>query len=194
MLCEKCGSREANVHFVEVVNGSKTEHNLCAECARTMGLDRVMGSIAATLSGDESIARVLSGILGIPAENQPRKQEEWDQVLCPNCGMSYSQFVEESRFGCPECYGTFDLLMKENLKKLQAGDTHTGKRPRFGRKANFPEAGVASREETLSPEEKLRLLEAKLKKAVEDEEFEDAAYYRDQIKELKGAKKTSEMV
>lgn len=36
MLCERCGQREANVRYTEIVNGEVTEHNLCMECARTM--------------------------------------------------------------------------------------------------------------------------------------------------------------
>ena len=33
MLCEICGENEATFHFSEVVNGNKTEHHLCSECA-----------------------------------------------------------------------------------------------------------------------------------------------------------------
>ena len=33
MLCEKCKIREANIILTEVVNGIKTEHNLCSQCA-----------------------------------------------------------------------------------------------------------------------------------------------------------------
>ena len=33
MLCEHCKKREATVKYVEVINGVKTEHNLCTQCA-----------------------------------------------------------------------------------------------------------------------------------------------------------------
>ena len=33
MLCEICGENEATFHYSEVVNGNKTEHHLCSECA-----------------------------------------------------------------------------------------------------------------------------------------------------------------
>ena len=36
MLCEKCRIREANVRFMEIINGVKNEHNLCAQCAAEM--------------------------------------------------------------------------------------------------------------------------------------------------------------
>ena len=33
MLCEICGENEATFHYSEVVNGNRTEHHLCSECA-----------------------------------------------------------------------------------------------------------------------------------------------------------------
>ena len=34
MLCERCGQREANIRYTEVINGVRSEHNLCSQCAR----------------------------------------------------------------------------------------------------------------------------------------------------------------
>ena len=39
MLCEKCKIREANIKYTEIINGVKTEHNLCSHCAREMDFD-----------------------------------------------------------------------------------------------------------------------------------------------------------
>ena len=36
MLCERCKIREANIQYTEVINGVKTEHNFCAQCAKEM--------------------------------------------------------------------------------------------------------------------------------------------------------------
>ena len=38
MLCEICGENEATFHYSEVVNGNKTEHHLCSECAKELGV------------------------------------------------------------------------------------------------------------------------------------------------------------
>ena len=38
MLCERCKIREANVRYTEIMNGVKTEHNLCMQCAGEMNL------------------------------------------------------------------------------------------------------------------------------------------------------------
>ena len=199
MVCEKCGIREASVRVIEVINGVKNEHNLCMECARSGGMElmNTIGGLGALIgrqgeaASEESLSKILSGILGIPSENQPKKQEEWDQVICPTCGRSYSEFVDKSRFGCPEGYSVFDLLMKENLKKIQVSDTHVGRRPRYGRAA-YPKIrpGLFG-EETAAPslEEEIRLYQAKLQEAVREEEFEDAAAYRDKIRQLQAEMK-----
>ena len=36
MLCERCGIREANIQYTEVINGVKKEHHFCAQCAKEM--------------------------------------------------------------------------------------------------------------------------------------------------------------
>lgn len=37
MKCEHCGENEANFFYKSVVNGKKTEANLCSDCARKLG-------------------------------------------------------------------------------------------------------------------------------------------------------------
>lgn len=180
MLCEKCGVREASIRYIEVVNGVKTEHNLCSECAKEMDF----GQYSAVFDGDDPIGKLLTGLLGVQLTSHPKKEEEWDQICCPACHTSYSEFVENSRFGCPQCYHVFDLLMKENVKRMQGSDAHTGKHPKFGRQQpEEPKAAVEKAE--LTAQEELAILQSKLQDAVAEEEFEDAARYRDEIRTLK---------
>ena len=44
MLCEHCKKREATVKYVEVINGVKTEHNLCTS-VRPCGPWTVLSSL-----------------------------------------------------------------------------------------------------------------------------------------------------
>ena len=104
MLCERCKIREANIKYTEIINGVKTEHNLCSHCAKEMDF----GQYTALLDGEFPLGRLLSGLLGLADD-----EEETDvrgRVVCPTCGTSFDDFVENSRFGCPDCYGVFDLL------------------------------------------------------------------------------------
>ena len=181
MLCEKCKIREANIKYTEVINGVKNEHNLCAHCAREMDF----GHYSAIFDGDFPLGKLLSSLLGV--EESSQKEDKLQQIACPTCKTSYQEFVENSRFGCPDCYGVFDLLIGDKIKKLQGNSTHAGKKPKYqaiGTVSRAGGKGQAEAEPKLSREEKLQLLKARLQEAVQKEEYELAAQYRDQIKGL----------
>ncbi len=182
MLCEKCRQREANIKYTEVINGVKTEHNLCAQCAREMDFG---GYYAALFDGDYSVGKLLSSLLGFqPDTEEVEDDRKISRIACPTCHTTYSDFIRESRFGCPDCYSTFDLLMGEKIKALQGNDHHTGKTPAFcAGEEDQPDETVKT------PEEQLALLNSRLKEAIQEEEYEEAAKYRDAIKELKGRMK-----
>lgn len=61
MLCEKCRIREANIKYTEVIGGTKTEHNLCSQCAQEMDF----GQYSAIFEGDFTLGKLLSGLLGL---------------------------------------------------------------------------------------------------------------------------------
>ncbi|MDO5415933.1 MAG: UvrB/UvrC motif-containing protein [Lachnospiraceae bacterium] len=190
MLCEKCKIREANIKYTEVINGVKTEHNLCAQCAKEMDF----GPYSAIFDGDFPLGKLLSSLLGVEEESQ--KEDKLHQIVCPSCGTSYQEFVSGSRFGCQDCYSVFDLLIGDNIKKLQGSDCHTGKHPKYlhreqGELMNGPASEGGSEEASrpqmgggLTRRETIELLKARLQEAVLKEEYEAAALYRDQIKAL----------
>ena len=197
MLCERCKIREANIQYTEIVNGVKTEHNFCAQCARELDF----GPYSAIFDSDFPLGKLLSGLLGV---GDAHEEEKTHQVVCPTCKTSYEEFVKDSRFGCPDCYGVFDLLISDNIKQLQGSDTHGGKHPRYngrdtetvmpdaeGRPVMSAEAEAGETGEDLSggekaeAEEEIRVLNARLREALKREEYEAAARYRDEIKELR---------
>ena len=61
MICERCKIREANIKYTEVINGVKTEHNLCSQCAREMDF----GQYSSIFEGDFPFGKLLSGLLGL---------------------------------------------------------------------------------------------------------------------------------
>lgn len=124
MLCERCKIREANIQYTEIVNGVKKEHNFCAQCAKELDF----GPYSAIFDSDFPLGKLLSGLLGV---GDVHEREDTHQVVCPTCKTSYEEFVKDSRFGCPDCYGVFDLLISDNIKQLQGSDTHKGKRPKY---------------------------------------------------------------
>ena len=198
MLCERCKIREANIKYTEIINGIKTEHNLCSHCAREMDF----GQYAAILDGEFPLGKLLSGLLGL--EDDEEETDVRGKVVCPTCGTSFDDFVENSRFGCPDCYGVFDLFINDKMKQLQGSESHKGKHPKF--RSTFekehpdvsaakeedgqdkPDASDARPVENTRPaavNKQIRELEGRLKEAIEREEYELAAQCRDQIRELK---------
>ena len=187
MLCERCKIREANIQYTEVINGVKTEHHFCAQCAKEMDF----GPYAAIFDSDFPLGKLLSGLLGVGEEQEEQKKAH--QVICPACRTTYEEFIKNSRFGCPECYGVFDLLIGENIKQLQGSDTHKGKQPRY----HYQETGESFSVEDVSGagsgipggeldvEEQIQVLDAKLHEALAREEYEIAAQCRDKIRELR---------
>ena len=101
MLCEICGENEATFHYSEVVNGNKTEHHLCSECAAKTDISYYTN----LLDGDGRLGQLLSGLLGMPVgggQDDPKTH-----VVCPGCHLSYGEFIKNSAFGCAECYNVF---------------------------------------------------------------------------------------
>ena len=127
MLCEKCKEREANIKYTEIINGVKTEHNLCSHCAKEMDF----GQYTALLDGEFPLGKLLSGLLGL--EEDEEETDERSRVVCPTCGTSFDDFVQNSRFGCPDCYGVFDLFINDKIKQLQGSESHRGKQPKYQR-------------------------------------------------------------
>ena len=192
MLCEKCGTREAVVKLIEVVNGHKVEHNFCMECVQEMGMEAMNMVMDQMMDESNPIGKLVAEMMGttMNMEQAPKAPEELKNIICPKCGTSYGDFVEKSRFGCATCYDIFGPLMNETVKNVQAGDRHTGKHPAYGWVS--PETQIMrSEDETsapakaLTPKEQIRLLENQFADAVAVEDFESAAKYRDQIRFLR---------
>ena len=208
MICEKCKIREATIQYTEVVNGRRTVHSFCAQCAREMDF----GAVSALFDGEFPFAKILSALFG---EEGQTESGNYAQIVCPVCGNTYQDFVENSRFGCAECYELFDILIRDSIKSLQGSDRHKGKTPKYGLKM-VPEslstmlnsnagddasaengsgqgndAGQPSGLEgllSLTPEQKRQTAILELKKmlseAVQNEAYEEAARIRDQIRLL----------
>lgn len=182
MICERCGIREANIQYTEVINGVKKEHHFCAQCAKEMDF----GPYSAIFDGELPLGKLLSGLLGI--EDTSRVPDKLHQVVCPTCGTSYDEFVRNSRFGCADCYSVFGPLMEESLKQLQGSVAHTGKKPKFQKISGHAiQAEQEDGEKAGAADHEAEIMEwdAKLKEALKLEDYETAAVCRDKIRELK---------
>jgi protein arginine kinase activator len=160
VLCEKCHQRQAVVHMEQIINGQKTEMNLCHECVAQM---------QKPISFENFFQGLLDVIGAAPTSISPQKNIP--ATLCKSCGLSYEEFKKTGRLGCADCYQTFRRELDPVLKNIQGSNRHEGKDPqRSG-------AGLLNKRNV----DKLKVA---LSKAIENEEFEEAARLRDQIRGL----------
>ena len=158
MLCCLCKEKEATVHLTQIAGDKVQKVDLCEECAKHKGVNDPAGFSLADL------------LLGLGASQEIEQASGGGAVSCAACGFTQADFKKSGRLGCPECYTTFGDVLEGLLKSMHKGTRHVGK---------IPQAFQHTRD--LS--DRLQTLQKKLAKAVSDENFEQAALLRDEIKQ-----------
>jgi len=157
MLCDVCKDKEATVFLTQILNGKMQKVNLCEACSKKKGVTDPTGFAL----GDV--------LLGLGATHELEQVHKVKQ--CPVCGFTYADFKKTERLGCSACYDTFREDVLPLLKNMHKGTRHIGKAPK--------------RLEALRRrQEELQNLREGLECAVAHEQYEKAAYVRDQIKKL----------
>ena len=162
MLCQDCGKNKSTVHLTQIINNKKVELRLCKSCAEKRGFHTPFEKMPFPL------AEFLTGML---REKGERAGTAVQALKCPNCGFTFGDFSKTGRLGCGSCYTAFRTQLKDLLRKVHGSHEHHGKTP-------------ATTVERLKPIREERKLKERLRKAVELEDFEEAAVIRDKLKEL----------
>jgi protein arginine kinase activator len=154
--CEACGKNEATVHLTEIVNDKVTKLNLCEDCAKEKG---------AEMEEHFGLSDLLAGLAdpGVTA-----KPEAVATAQCQSCGFTYQDFRKMGRLGCGECYEAFKKELSQLLKRIHSADRHVGKVPLTAGK-------------TIKDTRTIQELKMRMEKAIQSEEFEEAARLRDRI-------------
>lgn len=188
MLCQKCNKNEANVKYTEIINGEKKEMMLCEGCSHELGLDNISFNMPIDFSS------FFGGLLEDEAYNNPEFMPLFQSVKelkCDNCNMTYDDFINQGKFGCPDCYDVFSSKIDSLLKRIHGSNEYLGRRAlRSTSNKQNTSVGVGANsepknEKTTSKDNKIDKLQEDLKKAIADERYEDAAKIRDEINSLK---------
>ena len=158
MLCCLCKQNEATVHLTQIVGEKMQKADLCEDCAKEKGVK------------DPTAFSLADLLLGLGAAQELAEAAGGPDVKCPQCGFTQADFKKAGRLGCSACYETFAEPLGGLLKTMHKGTRHVGK---------VPESLRQSRD--LS--DRLKQLQKKLAKAIEEEDFEEAAILRDEIKQ-----------
>ncbi len=163
MQCQTCGKLPATVHEFRVLYPDQTgapevqirQTHLCPPCAKTAGIPMPAG----IPSGTQLVSLLGKAILApLSAAAQAKAQD----LKCPDCGWTWRDFRQTSRFGCPNDYAVFAEQLPELLDRLHGQSEH-----------------AASEEEA-----RLARLQREMQEAAEREDYETAARIRDRIRAL----------
>jgi protein arginine kinase activator len=132
--------------------------DLCEDCAKAKGVNDPAGFALADL------------MLGLGAAQEIEQAAGGTELKCSRCGFTQADFKKSGRLGCPECYKTFSEGLSGLLKTMHKGTRHVGKAPETMRISENAD--------------RLKTLQKKLEKAIESENFEEAAQLRDEIKHV----------
>lgn len=183
MLCDNCHENEATIHIQEIVKGNKKSLHLCATCASEKspdaGLSNIGGFNISQLLYDISTNFGLPGLSdainkseGVNAKTDIKAPEQ--ELICPACNWNSEKLRKSGRLGCSNCYKIFKSILDKALPNMHRGKIHLGKNPSSGTSS----AGPRRMQELLE-------LQKQLDQAIQSEEYEKAAEFRDRINELK---------
>jgi protein arginine kinase activator len=153
--CKRC-SKPATLHITEIRSGAVQELHLCETCAQQY-LNQEQEE---TSDSTEDVA-----------QKESESLEEFDHLVCPNCGITFREFRSQGRLGCPHDYIAFAKELKPLLENIHGETQHNGKFPK-----RAPHASQL--------QYRLIKLRSDLRNAVEEEEYESAARIRDEIQSL----------
>jgi len=160
MMCSVCKEKEATVHLTQIVGDKMQKVDLCEECAKQKGVNDPTGFALADL------------LLGLGAAQEMEQAAGGADLKCPHCGFTQADFKKSGRLGCAECYHTFAEGLEPLLKTMHKGTRHAGKIPQ-------------ALQQTHDLSERLKALQKKLDQAVAEENFEQAAHLRDEIRQTR---------
>lgn len=166
MKCQKC-EKNATFHITELSGGKPEELHLCEDHAREYLTSTDGGST------EEPSLSSLAGALAQQMQVGQTAEElsRLDQRTCPVCGISFFDFRNKGRLGCPHDYVFFGKDLEPLLLNIHGETEHAGKRPRH------------SPHDTDFKTELIRL-RRDMKAAASEENYERASKLRDEIRRI----------
>ena len=153
MICDLCHKRDATFFVEQSSTYGKRKLHFCADCMRDRGIS----------TDPKEISKVLNSLFDeVLGNHNP------DDLMCPVCGQHLSKVMITGLTGCPECFEVFKDKIVEYMKKHDIYGTYTGRMPE--RISTFRSV-LTDRIE----------VQKKLEIAIQNEDYEKAAFYRDYL-------------
>jgi len=156
-ICQRCKEARATVLITDCYP-EKRELHLCESCAAAEGI---------LVKQTETTAAVLQELM-----KQKAGLSKFDDMVCPQCGMTFREFQLKGLLGCPHDYEVFREVLTPLIERAHdKASHHVGKVP-------------AAADSTLHKRTGIMRLQRELQSAIEQENYELAARVRDQIRSL----------
>lgn len=160
--CGHC-KRPIKVIYKEIIDGSMVCTEMCSECPI---LEQKLHGESKTTTSIEGLSEGEAGL------------------CCGNCGTSLESVKMGNPLGCAECYAVFSDVLISELIAADAVPSHL-KKSITGKKTQPLHIGKSPKEPlTIAPSSRLTTLNEALNEALKRENYEQAAWLRDQIKAL----------
>lgn len=156
MFCNQCNKKEATVFLTQIVDGKMQKMHFCETCAQQKGVHDPAGF---------ALTELLLG-LGLTQDTPALKV-----LTCSNCGFTHTQFKKTGRLGCGACYDVFMEELLPMLRNMHPKTVHAGK---------IPTRFLQEYKKAIST----KILQQQLQKAIDAENYEQAALLRDEMRLL----------
>ena len=185
MKCQQC-DKQAVFHITELEAGAVRELHLCEDHARTYLNQSEGGGGGASDEEGKPKAGGLAGALDVGQTAD--ELAILDQRACDHCGITFFEFRNQGRLGCPHDYVQFEKELEPLIANIHGMIEHTGRRPSRGATAGSTGAEGAAAAAAL-PEGTDELtgvicLRREMKEAISREDYEKASEHRESIKAI----------
>jgi protein arginine kinase activator len=162
MKCQKC-AKPATFHITDIERGKPREYHFCEEHAHQ--------HLRPAEEAEQPSIGELAKKLIVSGGGAAREPSAADKQACPNCQITFLEFRNSGRLGCPYDYEVFRDELMPLLENIHDETRHSGKVPK--------RAPRNTQQQTT-----LIQLRNDLKRAVAAEDYETAARVRDKIKSI----------
>jgi protein arginine kinase activator len=163
MMCERCKKNEATVHFMQTVNGVKSEMLLCSECAEKENK-------YSFFSDDLFSGFFTDSILGLRRSGAEKK--------CELCGLTRRELASNGRPGCAKCYEVFADELDKIIYGIHGNAKHNGALP--GKHAE----NLEEQKKLDALKKEIQALKEEQKNAIAEQNYERAAEIRDRLRQI----------
>ncbi len=175
MLCTNCKKNQATVYLSQNINGKKSEQALCPACYEKLKASRDYMDF-----GD------LLGSLFTPKSHNALRGST--VKACTLCGSTWRDLRESGKVGCAKCYDVFRDELESTVQSIHGRAAHVGRHPADRLTASDTVDAKEEKKEEKEEKKKLSALKREMDQAVRDQNFEEAARLRDEIRELENGK------